>query len=75
VNKEKIIKYVSSQKQDDDLLINLLLASYNSGPYRVKRALIRKGPTWLEAKELREAKKYVKKVKSYCYHFSKNNTL
>lgn len=49
---------------------DILLASYNSGPYRVKRNLIKKGNNWLKSKNLKEARKYVKRVKSYCYHFS-----
>lgn len=52
---------------------DILLASYNSGPYRVKRSIMKKGKKWLRSRNLREARKYVKRVKSYCYHFSKED--
>ena len=64
---------VKNYQEDEQILDDLILASYNSGPYRVKKALIKKGRQWLESPELNEAKKYVKKVKSYCYHFAANN--
>ncbi|MCB0392277.1 MAG: transglycosylase SLT domain-containing protein [Bdellovibrionales bacterium] len=48
----------------------VLLASYNSGPARVKYAIKRKGSRWLLDKKLTEAHKYVNRVFSYCYHFS-----
>ncbi|TNE96050.1 MAG: hypothetical protein EP326_13950 [Deltaproteobacteria bacterium] len=52
---------------------DILLASYNSGPYRVKRSIIKKGKDWLQSRNLKEARKYVKRVKSYCYHFAKED--
>lgn len=48
----------------------VLLASYNSGPARVKHAIKRQGPRWLLDEKLIEAHKYVNRVFSYCYHFS-----
>lgn len=51
-------------------LARVILASYNSGPYRVKRALHRSGARWLDAEDLSEAKRYVRRIFSYCYHFS-----
>ncbi|MCB0355865.1 MAG: transglycosylase SLT domain-containing protein [Bdellovibrionales bacterium] len=48
----------------------VLLASYNSGPARVKYAIKRKGARWLLDRKLQEAHKYVNRVFSYCYHFS-----
>jgi hypothetical protein len=51
-------------------LSDVMLASYNSGPYRVKRSMLRNGEGWLDGRDLKEAKKYVNRVKSYCYHFS-----
>lgn len=47
---------------------DIILASYNSGPYRVKNALEKHKKNWLEANSLENAKKYVGKIKSYCYH-------
>lgn len=58
---------------EEDILDDLILASYNSGPYRVKKALMKKGRRWLESDQLNEARKYVRKVKSFCYHFAANN--
>ncbi|MBK26401.1 MAG: hypothetical protein CME70_20545 [Halobacteriovorax sp.] len=53
-----------------EIFEEIVLASYNSGPFRVKKAIERRGKDWLNSNTLNEAKKYVKKVKSYCYHFS-----
>lgn len=52
-------------------MVNLFLASYNSGPYRVRRNLDKLGTNWLEATNLGEARKYVHNVKSYCYDFAR----
>tara|TARA_R110000868_G_scaffold163335_1_gene395488 strand:- start:13817 stop:14908 length:1092 start_codon:yes stop_codon:yes gene_type:complete len=52
-------------------LVDLILASYNSGPYRVRRNLDRLGTDWLSAHNLGEARKYVHNVKSYCYDFAR----
>ncbi|MFT6070640.1 MAG: hypothetical protein ACJAT2_001399 [Bacteriovoracaceae bacterium] len=49
---------------------DVILASYNSGPFRVKKSIFKLEENWLESDKLVEAKKYVRKVKSYCYHFS-----
>ena len=48
----------------------IILASYHSGAARVKRAIKEKGINFLSAKYLNEARKYVGRVSSYCYHFS-----
>ncbi len=48
---------------------DIILASYNSGAYRVKRNIIRHKNKWLYSKELGEARKYVNNIKSYCNHF------
>ncbi len=47
----------------------IMLASYNSGPARVSDAVSRRGPDWLNDAGLKEAKKYVRRVSSYCDHF------
>ncbi len=65
-NKEAI-PYEMRNSED---VTSIILASYNSGPSRVKRRLLTNGTNWLEARELKEAKKYVFKVKSYCREFS-----
>lgn len=65
---KKIIEHVFPNKPE--ILEEVILASYNSGPFRVKKEIGRLGQHWLQSRHLGEAKKYVKKVKSYCYHFS-----
>lgn len=48
---------------------DILLASYNSGAYRVKKNILRYKKNWLLSKNLKEARKYVMNIKSYCYSF------
>jgi hypothetical protein len=55
------------------VLSQVILASYNSGPARVKNAIISANDEWLKRSELKEASKYVQKVFSYCYHFSERS--
>tara|TARA_B100001971_G_C18268010_1_gene596221 strand:+ start:60272 stop:61345 length:1074 start_codon:yes stop_codon:yes gene_type:complete len=49
---------------------DIILASYNSGAYRVKKSIKRNRKQWLQDHELKEAKKYVRNIRSYCYAFS-----
>ncbi len=49
---------------------DIILASYNSGPYRVKSALQSHGKNWIYHPKLGEARKYISKVRSYCQSFS-----
>lgn len=53
--------------------VDIYLASYNSGSYRVKKSLLEYGKRWLFDKNLHEARKYVMNIKSYCYAFNNNN--
>lgn len=48
----------------------ILLASYNSGAARVSQALESDGANYLKNSELGEARKYVRKIASYCDYFS-----
>jgi hypothetical protein len=48
----------------------LVLASYHSGYNRVLTAFDRLGKLWLYSPDLREARKYVHKIESYCDYFS-----
>lgn len=48
----------------------LILASYHSGYARVLTALNRYGKRWLQSPDLREARKYVNRVFSYCSYFT-----
>ncbi len=53
--------------------IDILLASYNSGAYRVKKSILKNKKDWLFDSGLKEARKYVMNIKSYCYSFNKGN--
>lgn len=56
---------------DSDLAFSeVMLASYNSGAYRVSGALEARGKEYLQADELNEARKYVRRVVSYCDYFA-----
>jgi hypothetical protein len=50
-------------------LSEVILASYNSGASRVSDALEAHGLDYLQDEELGEARKYVRRVVSYCDHF------
>lgn len=65
---KKIIEQVFPNRPE--IYEEVILASYNSGPFRVKTEIGRLGVLWLQSRHLGEARKYVRKVKSYCYHFS-----
>lgn len=52
-------------------LSRVIIASYNSGAARVKAAIQEKGNFWESHEKLKEASKYVQKVSSYCYHYSR----
>ena len=54
---------------NSEVVAEILLASYNSGPFRVKRALINDGTNWLSSPGLNEARKYVQRIQSYCDQF------
>jgi hypothetical protein len=51
------------------LYTQVVLASYNSGPYRVKKAIERMKDRWILHSELKEAHKYVNRIFSFCHHF------
>lgn len=70
-NHKAMLKHYETE---DEILDDLILASYNSGPYRVKKELNKHGRDWINSEHLGEARKYVRRVKSYCYHFAANNS-
>jgi soluble lytic murein transglycosylase-like protein len=74
LNKRNRLLMLEHYKNENEILDDLILASYNSGPFRVKKALTKRGTNWLQSENLGEARKYVRKVKSYCYHFAANNS-
>jgi soluble lytic murein transglycosylase-like protein len=53
--------------------VDILLASYNSGAYRVKKSIQENGTEWLTKKNLHEARKYVMNIKSYCFSFNQGS--
>lgn len=72
-NMEANAKVLASLPGNREVLLSqVLLASYNSGPARVKAAIRRKGSAWRSDKKLREANNYVNRVSSYCHHFAAN---
>lgn len=69
-NKPEKRRQVEINLGDSDLVLSeVMLASYNSGPARVSDALARRGSDWLQDDQLREARKYVRRVNSFCDHF------
>lgn len=60
------------QGDPDQILTDLVLASYNSGPARVRQAVVTRGGMWKQHEKLKSALRYLRKVKSYCYHYSKD---
>ena len=63
-------KFEKTNSLTDEQRTNLILASYNFGPFRIKKYFRRNQNNWLNHKRLKEAKKYTNKIKSYCYHFT-----
>ncbi|MCB0378251.1 MAG: transglycosylase SLT domain-containing protein [Bdellovibrionales bacterium] len=68
-NNRKLVESLPGNK--DYNLSEIILASYNSGAYRVKKSIIEREDQWKTHPKLREAIRYVRKVSSYCYHYSK----
>lgn len=66
--RELVDKYLGAT---DQAFSDLILASYNSGPARVSEALDRRGTDWLKDDELNEARRYVRRVSSYCDYFGR----
>lgn len=54
----------------DHELSKLILASYHSGFARIRYALKLHGRDWMAINRLREARFYVNRIMSYCFHFS-----
>ncbi len=66
-NRNVVTNYLPNPEKEKSKII---LASYNSGAFRVKKSIKKLGSNWLDAPKLKEAKKYVRNIQSYCYHFS-----
>lgn len=63
-------KIAAQFKDPEEGFTQVLLASYNSGFVRVGSAMDRSGPNWVKEEDLKEARKYIGRILSYCYHFS-----
>lgn len=57
--------------ESEESLSEVILASYNSGAARVSRAIAEHGNNWLQDPELNEARKYVRRIASYCTHLAR----
>lgn len=64
---KKILKTVF----DNNIPTNdIILASYNSGAARVKQNILKRKQDWLTGRKLKEARKYVMNINSYCWKFN-----
>jgi hypothetical protein len=59
--------------EDNQALTKVLLASYHSGPARVVHALKNRGTEFLLSENLSNARLYVIRTLSYCYHFGQED--
>jgi hypothetical protein len=64
------LEILSDVFNEDVPSTDIILASYNSGAYRVKKSIMRNRENWLFDQSLNEARKYVMNIKSYCYAFN-----
>lgn len=70
--REKSKDLLGRSTGNPNVSLDIILASYNSGPWRVKRALEKLGSQWIDSNQLGEARKYVRKINSYCIAFQTN---
>lgn len=66
--KRRLIEYRLGSS--DNVFSEIMLASYNSGTFRVAAALESRGREYLKDEELNEARRYVNQVVSYCDYFA-----
>ncbi|MEK6580615.1 MAG: transglycosylase SLT domain-containing protein [Bdellovibrionota bacterium] len=70
-NSDKNLRTIASEVVDpESVYAQLILASYHSGYARVLNALGSYGQNWLKSPDLREARKYIRRVFSYCSYFT-----
>jgi hypothetical protein len=67
---ERLAKIKATFADPEKAHTELVLASYHSGYARVLSAFEHLGKHWMYSPDLREARKYVHKVESYCDYFS-----
>ena len=66
----ELLMRVYGEEEHKEALTRVVLASYHSGYSRVWSALNRYEYSWRDRPGLREARKYVGRVISYCEHFA-----
>lgn len=54
----------------DEALTDIVLASYNSGPERIRRTIINSKKNWLNDPTMSNVRYYVNMIYSYCHYFS-----
>lgn len=69
---KKVIDELEGDKEQ--VLSEIILASYNSGAGRVKNAVMTDKNNWKKNSNLKEAVRYLKKVSSYCFHYTKKES-
>lgn len=57
---------ITTEEQKTDIV----LASYNSGPERIKKYILKSNKSWLSDPELKNVRYYISMIYSYCNEFS-----
>lgn len=69
-HRNQLVQTFGTANRNSEIFTEVILASYNSGPFRVRRAIASRGEKWLDAPELNEASRYIRNIQSYCDHFA-----
>lgn len=56
--------------QSDEQMTDIILASYNSGPERIRKSIVKYKKDWLKDPELKGINYYLNMIYSYCNDFS-----
>jgi hypothetical protein len=67
---DRLARIRATFEDPEEAHTELVLASYHSGYNRVLAAFEKMGKLWLYSPDLREARKYVHQIESYCDYFS-----
>jgi hypothetical protein len=54
----------------DEQVTDVVLASYNNGPERIRRSITKKQKNWLNDPENSKVRYYINMIYSYCHYFS-----
>lgn len=66
---KSVLKIIAEEDDLQILKTRLTLASYHSGFTRVLRAIEKYDKKWLQSPDLKEARKYLNRIFSYCHFF------